>query len=99
MKSSLAARPEARQGDHWRLYLGDAPDEHLLLELPLPPHCLADKSEDRCSVLALVMTACTSRGEALVEWFGRVPRFHDAELLEITFSGKGAGLLASTPGT
>jgi len=45
------------------------------------------------------MTACTSRGEALVEWFGRVPRFHDAELLEITFSGKGAGLLASTPGT
>jgi len=29
----------------------------------------------------------------LVEWFGRVPRFHDAELLEITFSGKGVGLL------
>lgn len=32
-------------------------------------------------------------GEALVEWFGRVPRFHDAELLEIIFSGKGAGVL------
>lgn len=32
-------------------------------------------------------------GEALVEWFGRAPRFHDAELLEITFSSKGAGLL------
>jgi len=32
-------------------------------------------------------------GEALFDWFGRVPRFHDAELLEITFSGKGSGLL------
>ena len=32
-------------------------------------------------------------GESLVEWFGRVPRFHDAELLEITFSSKGGGLL------
>jgi hypothetical protein len=32
-------------------------------------------------------------GDALVEWFGRVPRFHDAELLEINVSGKGAGLL------
>ncbi|WP_144222852.1 hypothetical protein [Mesorhizobium amorphae] len=32
-------------------------------------------------------------GEALIGWFGCVPRFHDAELLEITFSGKGAGLL------
>lgn len=32
-------------------------------------------------------------GEALVEWFGRVPCFHDAELLEVTFSSKGAGLL------
>ena len=32
-------------------------------------------------------------GGALVEWFGLVPRFHDAELLEVTFSGKGAGLL------
>lgn len=32
-------------------------------------------------------------GQALVEWFGHVPRFHDAELLEITFSGKGVGLL------
>lgn len=32
-------------------------------------------------------------GEALFEWFGRVPRFHDAKLLEITFPGKGAGRL------
>ena len=32
-------------------------------------------------------------GEALFDWFGRVPRFHDAELLEIIFSGKGSGLL------
>ena len=32
-------------------------------------------------------------GGALFDWFGRVPRFHDAELLEITFSGKGSGLL------
>ena len=24
-------------------------------------------------------------GEALFDWFGRVPRFHDAKLLEITF--------------
>jgi hypothetical protein len=32
-------------------------------------------------------------GEALFDWFGRVPRFHDAKLLEITFSGKGSGLL------
>ncbi len=31
--------------------------------------------------------------EALVAWFGRVPRFHDAELLEISFSGTGAGLI------
>ncbi|MFS2179015.1 hypothetical protein ACVITL_002541 [Rhizobium pisi] len=31
-------------------------------------------------------------GKALLEWFGRVPRFHDAYLLEITFSN-GAGLL------
>lgn len=31
--------------------------------------------------------------EALVEWFGRMPRFHDAELLEISFSSKGAGVL------
>ncbi len=29
----------------------------------------------------------------LVEWFGRVPRFHDAELLEVTFSHMGTGLL------
>ncbi|WP_105415168.1 hypothetical protein [Neorhizobium sp. T25_27] len=32
-------------------------------------------------------------GKAVVEWFGRAPRFHDANLLELTFSGKGAGLL------
>ena len=32
-------------------------------------------------------------GEALFAWFGRVPHFHDAELLEIGFSGKGAGKL------
>jgi hypothetical protein len=32
-------------------------------------------------------------GEALFDWFGRVPRFHDAKLLEIIFSGKGSGLL------
>ncbi|HVJ54009.1 MAG TPA: hypothetical protein VM689_16185 [Aliidongia sp.] len=32
-------------------------------------------------------------GEALLSWFGRVPRFHDAELLEVSFFGKGAGLL------
>jgi hypothetical protein len=32
-------------------------------------------------------------GEALFDWFGRVPRFHDANLLEIIFSGKGSGLL------
>jgi hypothetical protein len=32
-------------------------------------------------------------GRSLHEWFGRTPRFHDAELLEISFSGQGAGLL------
>ncbi len=32
-------------------------------------------------------------GKALFDWFGRVPRFHDAELLEITLSSKGSGLL------
>lgn len=32
-------------------------------------------------------------GDALIEWFGRTPRFHDAELLEISFTGKGEGLL------
>lgn len=32
-------------------------------------------------------------GKPLLEWFGRVPSFHDAYLLEITFSGNGAGLL------
>ncbi|HVJ40509.1 MAG TPA: hypothetical protein VM639_03380 [Dongiaceae bacterium] len=31
--------------------------------------------------------------EALVRWFGRLPRFHDAYLLEISFFGKGSGLL------
>jgi hypothetical protein len=32
-------------------------------------------------------------GKALFDWFGRKPRFHDAELLEITFSGGGSGLM------
>ncbi|ARM91980.1 hypothetical protein RHEC894_PD00476 (plasmid) [Rhizobium sp. CIAT894] len=32
-------------------------------------------------------------GKPLLEWFGRVPRFHDAKLLEIAFSNSGAGLL------
>ncbi len=32
-------------------------------------------------------------GNALFEWFGRVPRFHDSKLLEITVSSNGAGLL------
>jgi len=32
-------------------------------------------------------------GKPLLEWFGRVPRFHDAKLLEINFSSNGAGLL------
>lgn len=32
-------------------------------------------------------------GKSLLEWFGRVPRFHDAKLLEISFPGNGAGLL------
>ncbi|WP_454817835.1 hypothetical protein [Labrys neptuniae] len=32
-------------------------------------------------------------GEALLAWFGRVPRFHDGELLEIAFFGKGEGLI------
>jgi hypothetical protein len=32
-------------------------------------------------------------GRALLDWFGRVPRFHDAELLEVAFSGGGSGLL------
>lgn len=31
--------------------------------------------------------------EALTEWFGRMPRFHDAKLLEVTFSGDGTGRL------
>ncbi len=34
-----------------------------------------------------------SGGKPLLEWFGRVHRFHDAKLLEITFSSNGAGLL------
>lgn len=29
--------------------------------------------------------------QALADWFGRVPDFHDAELLDIEFSGKGCG--------
>jgi len=32
-------------------------------------------------------------GDALVEWFGRVPSFHDAELLEIVLSNEGVGRL------
>lgn len=32
-------------------------------------------------------------GKSLLEWFGRIPRFHDAKLLEISFCGNGAGLL------
>lgn len=32
-------------------------------------------------------------GRALVEWFGGVPHFHDAELLELTFSKEGSGLI------
>lgn len=34
-------------------------------------------------------------GKALIDWFGRVPRFHDGELLEVVLSGtgKGTGLL------
>jgi hypothetical protein len=34
-----------------------------------------------------------SGGDALIEWFGRIPYFHDGELREITFSNKGVGLL------
>jgi hypothetical protein len=32
-------------------------------------------------------------GKSLIEWYGRVPRFHDAKLLEISFSRNAAGLL------
>jgi hypothetical protein len=32
-------------------------------------------------------------GKALFDWFGRKPRFHDAQLLEITFSTGGQGLM------
>ncbi len=37
-------------------------------------------------------------GEDLLRWFGRVPRFHDGQLLEIGFFGKSEGRCASTPG-
>ncbi len=30
-------------------------------------------------------------GTQLIEWFGRVRRFHDGYLLEISFSGGGGG--------
>jgi hypothetical protein len=32
-------------------------------------------------------------GEALVDWFGRAPDFHDANLLEINLSNQGTGAL------
>ena len=32
-------------------------------------------------------------GEALLGWFGRVPRFHDANLLELNLSSKGPSSL------
>jgi hypothetical protein len=32
-------------------------------------------------------------GKALLDWFGRVPRFHDANLLEITLNSKGLSIL------
>lgn len=32
-------------------------------------------------------------GEELLAWFGRVPSFHDGELLEIAFFGKGQALM------
>ena len=32
-------------------------------------------------------------GRALFDWFGRVPRFHDAELLEITLASNGPSTL------
>ncbi len=32
-------------------------------------------------------------GKALLDWFGRVPRFHDANLLEITLNSKGLSVL------
>jgi hypothetical protein len=32
-------------------------------------------------------------GQALFEWFGRLPRFHDANLLEIALNSKGASTL------
>jgi hypothetical protein len=32
-------------------------------------------------------------GRELINWFGRVPRFHDAELLEISLASKGPSTL------
>jgi hypothetical protein len=32
-------------------------------------------------------------GQALIDWFGRTPRFHDAELLEINLASKGPSVL------
>ncbi|MDE1993821.1 MAG: hypothetical protein KGI75_15060 [Rhizobiaceae bacterium] len=32
-------------------------------------------------------------GDAVVGWFGRTPRFHDAKLLEINFLNRATGLL------
>jgi hypothetical protein len=32
-------------------------------------------------------------GKALLDWFGRVPRFHDANLLEITLNSKGLSVM------
>ena len=34
-----------------------------------------------------------SGGQALIDWFGRVPRFHDAELQEIRLASKGPSTL------
>jgi Immunity protein 50 len=32
-------------------------------------------------------------GKALLDWFGRVPRFHDANLLEIALNSKGLSVM------
>ena len=32
-------------------------------------------------------------GQTLIDWFGRVPRFHDANLLDITLASKGTSTL------
>jgi hypothetical protein len=32
-------------------------------------------------------------GQALIDWFGRTPRFHDAELLEINLASNGPSVL------